>query len=139
MNKTFTLFDLPQIKSKHDFLMHPMELKDIIPFEVKRVYFITDSKTGITGEHCHYAEEEFFFLIQGTGTLVIDKGEGKVEVRMVGGVKGAYVPAYVWHGFKDLSSDAIVFALSSTNYNPDRSDYLEDYQTYLPLRDQHLE
>ena len=32
--------------------------------------------------------------------------------------------------FKDFSDDALLVALSSTNYSPDRSDYLEDYKAY---------
>ena len=46
-----------------------------------------------------------------------------------------YVTNYVWHQFTNFSSDAILLALSSTNYNPNRSDYIEDYDAYLKIRD----
>lgn len=138
MKKTFALFELPHARSKYEFSMHAIELKDVIPFEVKRVYFITDSAKGLTGQHCHFIEEELFFLTNGTGTLVIDRGNGREDIALIGGKNAAYVPSYVWHGFKDLSKDAVVVALSSTNYSPDRSDYLEDYEAYLQLRDKHL-
>jgi len=137
MNKVFTQYSLKVIDTSN-FTMSPVELKDYIPFEVKRTYFITKPKTGITGEHCHFIEEELFILVQGTGTFVIDQGKGKEEIPMEGPASACYVPNYVWHGFKNLSSDAIVLALSSTNYDPERRDYLENYDEYLPLRDQHL-
>jgi uncharacterized cupin superfamily protein len=121
-----------------NFLMTALELHDYFDFEVKRVYFIVDPKTGISGEHCHYAEKEFFVLIQGTATAIIDQGNGKEEIPMEGHKTALYVANYVWHGFKDFSEDAILLALSSTNYNPDRSDYLEDYDKYLEIRDEHL-
>ncbi len=139
MTKTFSLFELPAHVSKSGNVMHVLETTNLIPFEVKRFYFIVSkSEGGATGEHCHFVEEEIFFLSQGSAKIVIDRGEGKEEIQLFGGKNGVYIPAYVWHGFKDLSADAIICAISSTNYNPDRSDYLEDYQAYLPLRDQHL-
>jgi mannose-6-phosphate isomerase-like protein (cupin superfamily) len=118
-------------------IMTPIELKDYIDFEVKRVYYVT-KPTGDTGQHCHYKEKEFFILVQGKATAVIDRGKGKEEFPMEGPNSAIYVPNYVWHGFTDLSEDAILLAITSTNYIPDRSDYLEDYEKYLTLRDDHL-
>jgi len=40
---------------------------------------------------------------------------------------------HVWHGFKDMSEDAILLAVSSTNYSPDRSDYCEEYSEYQKI------
>lgn len=115
-----------------------MELHNYIDFEVKRVYFIVNPKTGTSGEHCHFIEKEFFVLMQGKAVAIIDQGNGKEEIAMEGPKHALYVANYVWHGFKDFSDDAILLALSSTNYNPDRSDYLEDYNKYVQLRDEKL-
>lgn len=112
-----------------NFLMNPVELKDYIDFEVKRVYYIVNP-TADTGAHCHKIEKEFFILIQGSATAVVDYGHGLEEVKMQGPSSAIYVGEYVWHHFKDFSADAILLALSSTNYNPDRSDYIEDYEEY---------
>ena len=107
------------------------ELKEFIDFEVKRVYFIQNCKEA-TGQHCHKIEKEFFILTRGTCTAIIDqgKGKGKEEIPLQGPGDGIYVGNYVWHGFKNFSEDALLLALSSTNFNPDRSDYGEDYEEY---------
>ena len=131
-NKKFKNFNLVSIQTPR-FVMSPIELKDYIDFEVKRVYFITEPK-DITGAHCHKVEEEFFVLQSGTCTAVIDQGNGLEEIAMQGPTSALYVPAYVWHHFKDFSPDAVLLALSSTNYNPDRSDYIEDYSEYQDIR-----
>ena len=136
MNKPFTLYTLTNVSTPR-FLMSPIELKDYIDFEVKRVYFISQPKDN-TSEHIHYEEKEMFVMIQGSCTAVIDRGKGKEDIPMQGPITAIYVPNYVWHGFKDFSEDAIVLALSSTNYNPDRSDYLEDYNEYLKIRDEKI-
>ncbi len=117
--------------------MSPLELKDYVDFEVKRMYFITNP-TEPTGAHCHRKEEELFVMIKGTCTAVIDRGNGLENLSLEAPTSAVYVPAYVWHHFKDFSPDAILLALSSTNYNPDRSDYIEDYDEYLKIRDEKL-
>ncbi len=138
MKKIFTLHTVKAIDSPN-FTMCPLELKDYIPFEVKRIYYISNSKTGTSGEHCHFIEEELFVLVQGSATIIIDKGDGKEEIDLTGPTDACYVPNYVWHGFRNISPDAIILALSSTNYSPDRSDYLEDYDEYLKIRDEKLQ
>lgn len=131
MPKPFQTFTLKKIPTER-FVMSPVELKEYIDFEVKRVYFITEIKKE-TGAHCHKIEQEFFIMIRGACTAVIDQGKGLEEIKMEGPTSAVYVPPYVWHGFKDFSPDAILLALSSTNYNPDRSDYVEDYSEFLKL------
>lgn len=132
MAKEFQIFELKKIDTPK-FIVSPVELKDYIDFEVKRIYFITEPKAP-TGAHCHKVEKEFFILVQGTCAAVIDKGDGLEEIKMKGTISAIYVPNFVWHHFKDFSPDAILLALSSTNYNPDRSDYIEDYQEFKKKR-----
>lgn len=120
-----------------DYLvLTPIELKDYIDFEPKRVYFLKNIKEK-TGAHCHYKEDELFVLIQGSITAVIDQGNGIEEIPL-NPSEGFFAGHYVWHGFKDATPDAIFLAISSTNYNPDRSDYLADYDEYLKIRDEKL-
>lgn len=108
------------------------ELKDFIPFTVKRVYFVQECREA-TGQHCHKVEEEMFIMVKGSCAAVIDRGNGKEDVPLVAPSDAIYVGNYVWHGFKDFSDDAVLLALSSTNYNPDRSDYIEDYGEYKKI------
>ncbi|PJE59898.1 MAG: hypothetical protein COU85_01195 [Candidatus Portnoybacteria bacterium CG10_big_fil_rev_8_21_14_0_10_44_7] len=116
------------------FTMSPVELKEYIDFSVKRIYFVSQPRgERKTGAHCHKQEEEMFILAQGSATAVIDRGRGPEEFKMVAPQSALLVGAYVWHHFKEMSKDAILLALSSTNYNPDRSDYIEDYREYLKL------
>jgi len=112
-----------------NFVMSPAELKDFIDFEVKRVYFISHP-TGPTGKHCHLKEKELFIMVAGSCTATIDQGNGLEEIRMEAPQDAMYVGNYVWHGFKDFTPDAVLLAISSTNYNPNREDYIEDYEKY---------
>ncbi len=111
-----------------NFVINPVELKDYIDFEVKRIYYITNIK-GTAGGHCHKQEKELFILVQGSCTAQIDKGEEMEDIVMKAN-DAFYIGVYVWHYFKNFFQDAILLALSSTNYNPDRTDYIEDYEEY---------
>lgn len=112
------------------------ELQEYINFNVKRFYFIQSFK-GPTSAHCHYKEDEFFVMVKGSATAVIDQGNGIENIPLAQN-EAIYVGHYVWHGFKNVSEDGILLALSSTNYNPDRSDYLDDYDEYIKKRDEKL-
>ncbi len=134
----FKQFTLKTFTSK-GYSLTPVEFKDIAPFEVKRMYYLTNFEAAAhTGEHCHYVEQEVFIVAKGSVTAIIDRGQGKEEITLTTPGEAFYAPAYSWHGFKDASNDCVLIALTSTNYSADRSDYLEDYEKYLTLRDEHL-
>ena len=137
MKEVFKQFTLKAIDISGKFIMHPMELKDYIDFIVKRIYFITAPQSP-TGAHCHKKEKELFVMIQGSCMAEIDRGRGIEEFSMRGPNDAVYVGSYAWHHFKNFSPDAILLAVSSTNYNPNRKDYIENYEDYLKIRDKKL-
>jgi dTDP-4-dehydrorhamnose 3,5-epimerase-like enzyme len=132
MNHKYKIFSLKNIQAEN-FLMTPLELKEYIDFPVKRVYFISNP-TDNTGNHAHRAEEdEIFIQVQGKSTICVDDGSGMEEIVLSGPQNAIAVPHMVWHGFKDLSPDSIILALTSTNYDPSRTDYIEDYTEFQAL------
>jgi dTDP-4-dehydrorhamnose 3,5-epimerase-like enzyme len=139
MPKQFEIFTLKNLPvPKAGMLMTPLELRDYIDFEVKRVYFAGFSEGGGSGQHCHTDEIEFFVMMNGSCTAVIDRGNGREEIPFAAPTTAMYVPKYVWHGFKDFSEGAVLLALTSTNYDPERKGYIEDYDEYLKVRDENL-
>jgi len=126
--KKFSLKKLENEKALYSFA----ELKEYIEYEIRRIYFIQNCKQA-TGQHCHKIEEEMFVMAKGRCTAVIDRGNGKENILLEAPSDAIYVGSYVWHGFKDFSDDALLLALSSTNYSPDRNDYMEDYDEYKKI------
>ncbi len=119
--------------SNRGYTLTPVELKEVSPFEVKRLYYMELPDDVVTGEHCHKVEEELFIQVRGSSTMIIDQGKGKEDILLQAGMV-IYVPAYVWHGFKLATDNCLVLALSSTNYSADRKDYIENYGEYLKVR-----
>lgn len=123
----FKKFQLPNHTDAR-FSLTPVELKDYLDFEAKRIYYVTAFQQP-TGAHCHKIEKEFFICVQGEITAVIDEGKGLQEYRLHKD-EAIYVDNYIWHQFKDASADAVLLAISSTNYNPQREDYIENYEEF---------
>ena len=133
MLKKFRKFEFKTFNDR-GYKLTPVELKDAVPFEVKRVYFVREfEKEAQTGEHIHKIEEEVFLQVKGRSIAVIDRGAGKEEMEMSAPGDAIYVPAFVWHGFKNASPDCVIAAFSSTNYNPTRADYVEDYEEFKKI------
>ncbi len=138
--KNFQKFTLKSFRGQTDgYNLIPIELKDYINFEVKRVYYINNVNNDKekTGSHCHKIEKEFFIILNGSATAVIDQGNDLEEIDLKTN-HAIYVGPYIWHHFKNISKNTIILALSSTNYSPDRSDYIEDYDDYIKIRNKKL-
>ncbi len=131
--KEFRKFEIKTFESR-GFKLTPVEFKDHVPFEVKRLYYFQDAGAAVqTGEHIHKVEEEVFIQTRGSSTAIIDRGRGKEEIQLQCPNDAIYVPNYVWHGFKNMSPDSVILAISSTNYSPTREDYIEDYEDFKKI------
>lgn len=122
-----------------NFIMNPAELRDFLPkgqeFVIKRIYWVTDPKAEKkSGQHAHSDEDEFFVVIKGKATLLLDSdGKGIKKIAMEQN-NIVWVPRLSWHGFEELSDDCILLALTSTNYDPERKGYITDYQEFKKLK-----
>jgi len=134
-----TKYKLSKVVSRDapNFTMNPAELYQYLPenvdFKVKRIYWLTNPKgEKKSGQHAHTDEDEIFVVLKGEASIVLDEGSGK-ETLPLSTNDFIWVPRYVWHGFEKLSDDSIVLALSSTNYDPERKGYVEDYEKFKQL------
>jgi mannose-6-phosphate isomerase-like protein (cupin superfamily) len=131
MELVFKKLTIPKVETSK-FTMNPIELKDYIDYEPKRIYYVTEPNSD-TSAHCHKTEKELFVMVAGSCIAEVDYGHGIEEVPLHSPSDAIYVGNYVWHHFKQFTPGSILMAVSSTNYQPDRSDYVEDYQQYQEL------
>lgn len=127
---TFKQWELKSFASK-GMKLTPFELCDQVPFDVQRLYWLTEPEAGCaSGQHCHFVEQEVFVCLAGSAVAVIHRGNGKEEILVPQG-QAIYVPNHVWHGFMTFATGTVMLAISSTHYSADRSDYCEDYDVYV--------
>jgi dTDP-4-dehydrorhamnose 3,5-epimerase-like enzyme len=125
----YRLIDLKTFTDSRGSLT-PLELSEFINFPVKRVYTVHHNLTT-RGGHAHIVEEELFFLASGKAVCALNNGSEWIRIEMEANREAIYVGEMIWHQFEDFSEDACLVALSSTNYNPSRQDYIEDFNQFL--------
>lgn len=101
-----------------------------IPFTVKRVYYMYDTKPGVRrGFHAHKSLKQILFCPSGACTIMLDSGEEKRCVRLDKPTEGLLVDSNIWREMYDFTPDAVLMVLASDYY--DEKDYIRNYQDFL--------
>lgn len=101
-----------------------------IPFEVKRVYFLTSlSKDIPRGYHAHKTLEQFALCVAGSCKVLLDDGENKEWVTLDTPNKGLRIEPLIWHEMHEFSEDCVFLVLANDFY--DESDYIRNYSEFL--------
>ena len=101
-----------------------------IPFMVKRVYYMFDTKQGVhRGFHAHKTLKQILFCPSGACTILLDSGSEKGHVRLDKPTEGLYLESGIWREMYDVTPDAVLMVLASDYY--DESDYIRDYSEFL--------
>ena len=101
-----------------------------IPFEIKRVYYMYDTKKGVRrGYHSHNILHQVLVCIHGNCKILLDDGKKKEEVCLDKPYEGLYIPPKIWHEMYDFSDDAVLLVLASEIYKEE--DYVRKYDEFL--------
>ena len=104
------------------------EFKDI-PFRIKRVYYMYDTKEGVVrGHHAHKSLEQILVCIHGSCKIHLDNGQETKEVPLEKPYEGLYIANNIWREMYDFSPDAVLMVLASEVY--DEKDYIRDYDEF---------
>lgn len=100
-----------------------------IPFEIKRVYYIFDTKMDVRrGFHAHKELEQIAVCVAGSCKFHLDDGKDQREVTLNSPSKGLYVGKRVWREMYDFSPDCVLMVLASEHYF--ESDYIREYEDF---------
>lgn len=106
------------------------ELARDVPFEVKRVFFITRvSSQRIRGEHAHKECHQLLVCLQGAVTVAVDNGQERQRWLLNCSEMGLYIHPMTWAAQYNYSPDAVLAVFASHPY--DGNDYIRDYEEYL--------
>jgi dTDP-4-dehydrorhamnose 3,5-epimerase-like enzyme len=107
----------------------PLEGCGNIPFNIKRVYYIFDTKKNVErGFHAHKDLKQLCIAVKGSCTFIIDDGLKKEEIILDNPSQGLYIESLIWREMKDFSPDCVLVVLASEHYN--ESDYIRDYEIF---------
>ena len=105
---------------------------EVVPFSIKRVYYLYDVPSGsYRGGHAHKELEQLLIAISGSFDVVLKDQDGnKRTITLNKPDKGLLIPNMVWRELEDFSSGAICLVIASQPYNEE--DYISNLDDFLP-------
>jgi dTDP-4-dehydrorhamnose 3,5-epimerase-like enzyme len=110
----------------------PVEENKDIPFEIKRVYYIYDTKGGVVrGKHAHVDLDQVLICVSGSCKIRLDSGMEKEIVELNNPNKGLFIGEKIWHDMHDFSEKCVLLVLASGLY--DEKKYIRNYEEFLKI------
>jgi hypothetical protein len=123
--------ELKKIIDARDGVLCIMEGGRDIPFEIKRVYYIThiENDVSIRGKHAHRTLNQVIFCISGSFVLSLDDGHSKQDILMRNSDTGVILGPRLWHTMHNFSSGCVLLIVASDYY--DEEDYIRNYHEFI--------
>lgn len=106
--------------------------QDVIPFEIKRVYYMFDTLPNESrGFHAHTKLEQVIIAMDGACRFVLDDGEKRETVLLNRPDVGLYIGPGMWREMHDFSYGCKLVVLASEHY--DEKEYIRNYDDFLKI------
>ena len=126
----YRLIDLKVNGDERGKLIAIEEYSDIVPFEIKRAYWIFDTDPDfVRGKHAHKNLEQLIVAIDGACEFVLDDGKSQEVVTLNRPDKALYVGTNIWREMRNFSYGCKLIVFASEHYNP--NEYIRDYNEFL--------
>lgn len=108
-----------------------VEYQDIIPFLVKRIFYLYNlSPSSQRGDHAHKEQEQFLICVAGSVSVKLTDKQGRSKNFVLKNPnEGIYIPPCIWVNLSQFSQNTVCLVLVSDKYS--ESDYIRDYNTFL--------
>jgi len=117
---------LLNLKTFSDPRGHLTVVEKVIPFDIKRIFYIYGVDDSVRGGHRHKKTVQAAFCIKGSCVIFNDDGEKKEEFLLDSPEKCLILECKDWHQMHSFTEDAILMVLASEHY--EQSDYI--YEKY---------
>ena len=104
--------------------------KNIIPYNIKRVYYLYDIPSSANrGGHSHKEQLEFLIALSGSFDVVLKDGISTQTITLNKPDKGLLITTNIWRELENFSSGAVCLVLASEIF--DENDYIRNYYDFL--------
>lgn len=106
---------------------------DIIPFKIKRVYYLYDIPSdAYRGGHAHKKLYQFLISVSGSFDVHLNDGKNIIKVNLNKPDKGLLIEPGTWREIDNFSSGSVCLVLASEVFN--EKDYIRDYEEFLSFK-----
>lgn len=128
-----TIIQLPVVHNVAGNITALNNSEGIIPFEVKRLYYLYDIPGGESrGAHAHKELQQLIIAASGSFDITLDDGKTKRTFNLSRPYLGLYMPSGLWRELDNFSSGAICLVLASHIY--DEKDYIRIYADFKKFK-----
>ena len=100
-----------------------------VPFEIKRMYYITKVPEGIRrGFHAHKALKQILFCPYGKIQLILENTNGREEIELSDPSVAVIIEEPTWREMLWMQKDSVLCVAASEYY--DVNDYIRDYDKF---------
>lgn len=125
-------FNIPKIISPEGMGSLSFVEKEIIPFSIKRVYYLYDVPfNGERGGHAHKDLFQVLIALNGSFELLLDDGSNTKKILLDSPNVGLYIPNGIWREMNNFSKNSVCLVLASEDY--DENDYIRNYQDFKEM------
>lgn len=105
-----------------------------IPFEMKRIYYISKVPEGVRrGFHAHKELKQLLFCPYGRIQLILENETGREEIELSDPSIGVVIDRTTWREMLWLQKDSVLCVAASDYYEVE--DYIRDYKTFVKYID----
>lgn len=105
---------------------------DVIPFDIKRVYYLYDVPSGAErGGHSHKEQQEFLVALSGSFDVILNDGKVEKTVTLNKPFEGLLITSGIWRELKNFSSGAVCLVVASDVFDED--DYIREFDEFLSV------
>lgn len=123
----YKLIDIPRIKDIRGNL--GVIENDLLPFEIKRVYYLYDVPSdAFRGGHAHKEQQEFLVALSGSFEVHLDNKNEKKKIVLNKPNIGLLIPSGVWRELDNFSSGSVCLVVASDSFKEE--DYIRNYQDF---------
>ena len=109
-----------------------LEKEHNVPFDIKRVYYIYDTKRGVPrGFHAHEDLEQMLICVSGSCKIKVDNGRQSETYELNTPEQALYIGKMIWREMFDFSQGCVLMVIASQYYNP--KEYIRDYNKFLEM------
>ncbi len=103
---------------------------DVIPFVIKRVYYLYDIPSyAKRGGHAHKHLEQVLIAVSGSFDVILKDGISEQTITLNKPDKGLLIKSNTWRELENFSSGAVCLVLASEAFQ--EADYIRDFDSFL--------
>ena len=103
---------------------------DVIPFPLKRVYYLYDVPSAAErGGHSHIVQQEFLIALSGSFDVILNDGKDQKKVTLNKPFEGLLISNGIWRELKNFSSGSVCLVIASDVFKEE--DYIRDFEIFL--------